>query len=307
MPRTKTPVTEKNTKNDILDAYRELLTEVTQGVVNDGGEQEEKLLVDTASKETVEKITTDLSRLKLSLNQTIAQLTERLTEEAERLALIRKAIVVAEKDLAETQQIKVRAGMLERMIALQKEKEEAFEKEMKGARESWELEQKEYDERTRRERGREEDAYRYEQDLTKKRYSDAREEENRVIEREKNADKEARAQMMKELEDLRKRVAQTPAELEKAVKDAVGMSLAQAKHEAEIATRLAKQEYDGEIRVREFTIDQLETTVKNQSVDIGRLRTQLDEAMKQVKDIAVAVIEGPKKEGAAPQEKSSSQ
>lgn len=300
MPRTKAPVTEKNTKNDILDAYRELLAEVSQGSVDDGTQVVEKQLMDAASKETVEKITTDLSQLKLSFNQTIATLNERIAEEAERLALIQKAIAIARKDLAETQQIKVRAGMLQRMIEVQKEKEEAFEKEMKTTREVWELEQKEYDERVGREREREEDAYRYGQDLAKKRNADEQEEAKRAVEREKTAEKEARAQSAKELEELRKRVALGPAELEKAVKDAVGTALAQSKHEADIAAKLVKQEYDGEIRVRQLTIDQSETTVKNQSMEIARLKQQLDEAMKQVKDIAVAVIEGPKKDAGVP-------
>lgn len=99
MPRM-AKVSEKSTKGEILDAYRQILAEAS------GGEEmtspEDKAAVAAASKETVEKITRDLSSLKVSLNGTITELADRLTQEAERFATIQKAIAVSQRELEET-------------------------------------------------------------------------------------------------------------------------------------------------------------------------------------------------------------
>ncbi|MBU3978952.1 hypothetical protein KKE68_04605, partial [Patescibacteria group bacterium] len=108
MPRKskiiQTPVSERSTKPEIFDAYKELLTQVEEKP-EDETHKEEKQIVDTAAKETVEKIVGDLSQLKISLSQTIGSLMEKLTTEAERLAAIRKAITIAQKELEETQKV----------------------------------------------------------------------------------------------------------------------------------------------------------------------------------------------------------
>ena len=70
MTRTK-QLTEKNTKQEILDAYQELLSQVTVPTAEASAtEKEETTVLDAASRNTVEKITTDLTKLKV-FNQTI--------------------------------------------------------------------------------------------------------------------------------------------------------------------------------------------------------------------------------------------
>ena len=104
---SKIAVSEKNTKNEILDAYRDLLqkaqekgSEISQALVV------EDSIIKTASEETAEKSTADLTKLKQSFNQTVGQFSEQLVSEAETLATIKKAIVIAKKDLEETHKIK---------------------------------------------------------------------------------------------------------------------------------------------------------------------------------------------------------
>lgn len=284
MPRK--AVSEKNTKGEILDEYRQLMAQVSGNP--DPVSVEEKALMDEASKETVAKITTDLTQLKLSLNSTIGDLTERVTAEAERLATLQKAITMAQKDLEETQQVKVRAGMLRKMIDLQKEKEEEFGKEMATKRAVWEREQKEFEENIKRERTRSEEEYMYQKQLKVSRDEDQREEK-----------KEETTRMVKELDDLRKRVGLFPTELEKAVKDAVNKAVTEVKRDSDVTAQLAKQQAESDTRLFQATIVSLEEIVKTQKTEIARLNSELASATRQVKEIAIAVAEGVKRTDAS--------
>ncbi|KKS88529.1 MAG: hypothetical protein UV63_C0033G0019 [Microgenomates group bacterium GW2011_GWC1_43_11] len=296
MPRTrKDPtVSEKNTKTDILSAYHALLSEINAGSDEPFHTPEEDAVIDTATKETVEKLTSDLSNLKLTLNKTIADLTERLTGEAERFATIQRAIDIAQKDVLHIQKIKITAVTLQRMIELQKEKEALFEKEMAEKQRTWDEEQRIYEESAKRGRTRGEEEYRYEQELLKKRDADERTEEKLERERQNAQEKEAKMQMIKELEDLRKKTVGFPVETEKAVKEAVGKALTETRKDFETEKQFTASQHESGMTVAKLKIDTLEQTVKSQLAEITRLRTQFEEATRQVKDIAVAVIEGKK-------------
>jgi len=298
MPRQKKTtikVTEKNTKTEILDAYQQLLEEVTSDTVEDETVKQEQQLLDTAAKETVGKVTTDLSRLRITANQTISSLTEQLTDEAERFATLQKAIAVAKAELEEISQIKLHAGMLKRMIELQKQEEEKFEREITDKRVTWLEEQKSYEEGIKKERSREEEEYAYQKGLRLKREKDAFEEEKRAWEREMQEQKQLHAEQEAELVDLRKKAAQFPVDLDKAVKAAVAEAVAQERKEAQIRQNFAKQEWDAKQQLSGLKVTSLEQTVKVQAAEIEDLKRQLEKATQQVKDIAVTVIEGAKK------------
>ena len=293
MPRA-AKVSEKNTKGEILDAYQQLLIQASAG--EDAVSMEDAAAVASASKETVEKITKDLSGFKLSVTQTISELTDRLTQEAERFATIQKAIAVAQKELEELVQIKVRAGMLKRMVEIQKEKEEDFEKAMAGKRRAWEEEQRLFEDQQKRGRTRDEEEYRYQRVLAKKRDEDDRKEATHTFERGTASHKEEYAKQGKELEELRKRIVQVPSELEKAVKEATFAAVVKEKEIAGVASQLFKQSAESDLKLAQAKIASLEELVKSQSAEITRLNRELAQATSQVKDIAIAVAEGQRKE-----------
>lgn len=296
MPRTK-HVNEKNTKQEILSAYEELLAELAPATPKDiAVQKDETNLLRIASQETVEKITADLSKLKFSFNQTITSFIEQLTAEADRLTMLRKAIAIAEKDLVERQKISITAGLLDRMIAAQKQKEEDFEKIMIDKRTAWEQEQAAYKESMTRERTREEEEYRYQKQLEKKRDTDVRENERLVDERKKAEEREIKETLMIELTELRKKVAATPSETEKSVKQAVSNAISQTQTDAGVKAQMIKQQTDAELNLVQVKIDMLESTIKTQTQEIALLKKQADDAMRQVKDIAVSVIENNKPE-----------
>lgn len=297
MHRTTKIVTEKNTKQEILSAYQELLEQITPATAEASTlVKEETVVLDNASKETVEKITEELGKLKISFNQAISSFTELLTAEADRLAMLRKASMVAEKELEERQKIKVTAGLLERMIAAQKEREAAFEKDMADRKEAWEKEQQDHEEKIARERKREEEEYRYTQQLERKRIADERENERLARDRKAQEEKEAREALISELNELRKKAAAAPTETERSVKDAVVKAVAQAQADAAVKAQLIKQQADADLNLAQVKINTLESAVKAQTQEIILLKKQLEDATRQVKDIAVSVIESNRTE-----------
>lgn len=304
MPKTAKAVSEKSTKQEILDAYKEILQEVGSVTATPESQADQKVVSD-ATKETVEKIVTDLSQLKLNLNKTITDVTDKLTSEAERLTTLRKAIAISQKELEETEQVKVRLGMLKRLIELHAQKETELEKEMTQTRNTWEEEKQNYEATVKLERSRQEEEYKYEQELLKKRAADEREEEKLQQARHAALDKENTEKLLAELADLRKKVTLYPVELNRVVKEAVGKAVFETKKEADIEKRLAQQAAAAELNLAKLQIQTFESTTKLQLTEIERLKRELTYATQQVKDVAVAVIEGRKVEATPATPKSS--
>lgn len=293
MPRTK-QISEKNTKQEIMDAYREIVSQVSIDTVDLS--TEDKKALESANKESVEKITNDLSSLKLSLNKTLTELTDRLTHEAERLTTLRRAITISQKELDETEKIKVQLGMLKRLLELHVQKENELAQEIESKRKEWETEQAEYVATLKRERTRADEEYAYARKLEKKQDEDERIQRRLTWETELQKDKEKLSQEKRELEELRKKTAQYPDEIDKVARDAASKAATETKKEADIKIQMLTQEHASQIKLERLKIEQLESLAKSQTTEIERLKKELTEATRQVKDIAVAVIEGPKKE-----------
>lgn len=290
------PVTEKNTKGEILKAYQGLLEQITSPEEVDSTPRSEKVILDSAKNETIEKIVNDLSQLKLSANQTINVLSEKLTQEAERLSDIRKAIDISEQELEEIHNIKARAGILQRMVEIQKQQESEFSAQMNKQHTEWEDEQKEYEQTLKRERTREEEEYAYQLSTKKRRDSEQLSEERKNWEKEKQVRQQVEKEQEVELTSLREQVTQFPKRLEKAIEDAVRTAVEQAKKEAQIDKNFAKQESENRTQLAQMQVNSLESTVTAQKSKIEALERQLADATKQIKDIAVTVINSSQRE-----------
>ena len=277
-----------------MDAYREIVSQMSIDTVDLS--PEDKKTLESANKESVEKITNDLSSLKLSLNKTLTELTERLTQEAERLTTLRRAITISQKELDETEKIKVQLGMLKRLLELHVQKENALAQEIESKRKEWDREQAEYVATLKRERMRADEEYVYARKLEKKQDEDERIQRRLTWETELQKDKEKLVQEKRELEELRKKTAQYPDEVDKVAGDAANKAATETKKEADIRIQMLTQEHASQIKLERLRIEQLESLAKSQTTEIGRLKQELTEATRQVKDIAVAVIEGPKKD-----------
>ncbi len=317
----------KSTKNEILNAYQELMAkyEDNAGKVADKKAEikaaADSAIVAKASAYTGESIVRELAELKLNIGKTLTGLAEQLTDEANKLTEIKQAIEIETKHLEELHDIKIAADTLANLIQAQEERKRVFEAEMAQAEErhknevahqrtEWAKEQaehalavKERDLALKKESEREKEEYEYNLTLSRKKDKDTYEEkqaalkkalaEEKLAQERDLAEREAKiATREKEFAELKAKVEAYPTELSEAVKKAEKAALAAAENQAKTEAKLLAKEVEGDTRLAELKIAALEETIAKQNAQIQVLTKQLNEASAQAQNIALRVIEG---------------
>jgi len=275
-------------------------------------------LADALSSEGVVK---SIGELRSSVGKMLAQLGDRLEEEAGKYVQIQRAIAAKEQELREIYEIQKSASTLTALIEAHQRKEEEFEKDLEAQREelareietnreNWSEEKKQHDieikerdaaEQKKRERDREEYRYTFarEQQLAKDQFEDQsakaeREFAERTSETEKQLAQREKAivEREKEFADLRAKADGFNKSLQTAVAEAVAEANQRTKSEFTSREEILKREFAGEKNVLSTKISLLEQTVKEQNAQIAKLSEQAEKAYTQVQDIAVKAIEG---------------
>lgn len=328
MPAKYEPLTMKQTKSEMINAYNELLKKLEEKAVSGLPEKKaeqkkkaEKELVAKVSTYTVESIVKDLADLHLNTGKALSELSEQLVGEANKLKGIQQAIEIEKANLEELYDIHLAADTLSVLVQEHKEKQQAFEAdmeeleekfrlEMEQKRAQWKKEQEEYgqsikerDAELKKNWKREEEEYKYNLALDRKKEKDVYEEEKRALiaslqeikikqEKELTERETAIAEKEKQFDELTKRVESFPAELSKAVKEAEATTSKKASEQARIEAQLVAKGIEAERRVAELKIKTLETTVNQQEEKLQRLMIGLADANEKVQNIAVKAIEG---------------
>src|SRR5438445_5991916 len=187
-------ISEKSKKNEIFDAYQELLSKIheTKQVSHQEAKkkQDETVIVTKASTFKVDKIVANIADVKLSIGQSLDILEQRLITEYRRLSELEEAIDLETKELEELHEIKKNVDTLNALLLAQKEyknrfeqqieqQQKAFEAEIIEKKSSWkkeqeeaELERKDRELRSKKDRGREEEEYHYTLKLERKKDQD---------------------------------------------------------------------------------------------------------------------------------------
>jgi hypothetical protein len=323
-----TPVSEKSTKSEILKAYESLLKNVQNAKADIPKQvQEEK-----QKKETLEKISgisndgivKSIAGLKSSLNSSLDEILQSLSNEFKKLEEIRAAIVLEKQSLEDLYSLSANTDSLAAMLLVQKEKKESFEKSMKEKeeafasemaekKEEWELEkakqktaEKEYSDDLVKRRKREEEEYLY--TLKIKRQKEQDEYDSKKIQLEKELiDKKAKfnqeisnreAELKSaeaELAELRKNNAEYPAKLEKALKDKDAEITKQLQTKYDFDVKLMEKQNEADIRLKNQIIESLQEKIKEQQAQLKEYTDKANRAEANVKDIAVKAIENASK------------
>lgn len=318
----------RQTKAEMIKAYNELLKKLEEkaetSLPEKKLEQQKKIdkeVVTKALTYTVESIVRDLADLHIGVGKAFSELSEQLVGEANKLKEIQQAIVVQKANLEELHDIHLAADTLSELVREHEEKHQKFEAEMKEREESFhldieqkkadwkkeqedhELAKKEKDAELKKLRQREEEEYKYNLALQRKKEKDAYEEEKKVllasleeirIHQEKTLGERESLIVTREkqLDELTKKVDSFPAELSKAVKETEAAAYKKAADQAKIESQLASKDTETERRLAELRIMTLEATVKQQDEKIQRLNQDLTAANEKVQNIAVKAIEG---------------
>ena len=320
-------LSEKNTKQEMLDAYRAVVRQLQDkraAELNPEKRLQEKQAdeaVAVAAELAPDGVERALGNLKADIGQSLAQIAERMASEVARFKAVQKAVESKERELQELYGIEKAAASLAALIEAQHQKRQDFEielgrqkeeltREIESTRTDWEKEKKSREaenrereaiEKKNREREKEEFAYLFKRDQQSVR--DKLNDEKAALEKEILAKRESAAKELaerekavavqeKELTDLRQRAALFPKELESAVDKAVKEVADRLKLEAKNREELLRKEFEGERNVFAARTDALEKMNKDLSDQSAKLSKQLEAAYQKVQEIAEKAIEG---------------
>ena len=262
------------------------------------------------SEITVEIIAKKLSDLNVEISRTLSGLGEKMSAEVGLLCSLKEAVTLESKDLQRLHGIDIATTSIDQLLADYHEKKTSFEADLLGARQEWakETEEKkqaeaEYAETLKKTRARETEDYEYKKALERKKLQDRFDEECRLKEKQNLEAQENLEKIWKEREAVLKGREEELAALKKEVEQFPGRITAECAKAAKEATREAEAKFNQEIerlkrdllvekQFGELKLKQLQESLSNQYTQMGSLQAQLDEAKRQVQDIAVKAIEG---------------
>jgi hypothetical protein len=259
---------------------------------------------------SVETVVGQISNLGLEVSKSLAALSDQLAQEVHRLATVREAVALEQTELGRLHKIDVAATALDQLVQDYGRQKEQLEAEIAAQRASWEeelrqteRERKEQDELLKKQRQRETDDYEYRKSLERKKAQDKYDEEIKLQDR---ANKEKQESLEKswrereaalkaseeELKSLRKEAAEFPARLQRESEKAVAEAVRASEQKSEQRILLLTKDSEGEKRMAELRIKSLEENLARQSTQMAALEKQIEEAKRQVQEIAVKAIEG---------------
>jgi len=259
---------------------------------------------------SVDGVVEQISKLGLDISRALSGISEKLVEEVNRLATLRQAVSLERHELDRLHKIDVAATALDQMVQDYEKQKQQLESEIATQRSVWEenvqtaeRERKEQEDALKKQRQREIDEYEYKKNQERKRAQDKYDEEFRQREKENQerqqtlektwAQREAAlAEREEELTRLRKEAADFPARLQNEVQQATTHAAKEAKQQADQQALLLKKEAESDRRLAELQIKTLEDLVARQNAQIADMQKQMDDAKKQVLEIAVRAIEG---------------
>jgi colicin import membrane protein len=227
-----------------------------------------------------------------------------------RLATLRMAVALERQELDRLHKIDVAATALDQLVQEYEKQKRQLEGEAATQRSVWEenvqsaeRERKEQEDALKKQRQREIDDYEYKKNQERKRAQDKYDDEFRQREKENKERQEALertwtqreaalVEREEELSRLRKEAADFPARLQREVQQATTQAAKDAKQQTDQQALLLKKEAESDRRLSELQIKTLEDLVTRQNAQIADLQKQMDDAKKQVQEIAVRAIEG---------------
>lgn len=240
--------------------------------------------------------------------------TTAVTKKTTRTRKSTTATAVSDAALSSTLSVKKTDGIMEgfsdiaKRIAEAKEEFERLQKEILETKEFWVKEQKDHETQFRLQREeeelarkREKELYEYETALARKKAEDAFAQKQAGWEQSLKDEQDLIKKEREELVVLRKQVAGFEEEKVKAVEDALTMLEKDLQEKFDHERKLREQEVKAQEELLALRIQNLTAENVRQAKEIEELKRALDEATKQIKEIAVKVIESSGNKAVPPQ------
>lgn len=310
-------VSARNTKSEILDAYKELMASVKQKkeeprVVQQRQIEEEK--VKKAEDLSADAIIQRIADLKTHISGTLDKLEEKMTGAYKEFANLREAIDIEKKNLEDLYQVSYNAHSLVTLMLAQEKQKEEFEQEVEEKRRAWKEEEErmnkemnEFKENLNKKREREKEEYDYNLKIARKKDQDAYEEkrnlqEKELLEKRAQFEKEIteREALLKkaeaELAELRKRNEEFPEILNKEKERAIKETEAKLKQEYSYDKQLTENSSVAEIKLKDQTIESLKLKIRDQENLIKELTSKVKLSEESVQKIAIKALDSSGRE-----------
>jgi colicin import membrane protein len=259
---------------------------------------------------SVEGVVQKMSGLGLEISKALSELSGKLVEEVNRLASVREAVDLEQKELQRLHKIDIGATALDQLVQDYRLEQERQEAGISAQRAAWEeesqrteRERKENEENLRKQRQREMDDYEYKKTLERKRAQDKYDEDVRTLEKKNKEKQEALEKDWARRETALKEQEEELARLRKESQEFAARLRAESEQSAERATKateakfaqellMLKKDGEAEKRIADLRVKALEEIIAGQTAQIAALQKQLDQAKQQVQEIAIQAIEG---------------
>ncbi|MDQ2839744.1 MAG: hypothetical protein M3Y72_01620 [Acidobacteriota bacterium] len=266
-------------------------------------------------RQSVESVSVDsvaqrISALNGEVSRTLLELSEKLTTEVDLLARVRDAIELERQDLERLHKIDIAATSLDQLIQDYSRERERLGTEIETRRAEWEQEartaereRKEAEEALRKQRQRENEDYEYRKQLDRKKAEDRYDEEAHLLAK-KNEERQAElertwaqrelslAEKEEELTRLRQQVEELPQRIAAEKQTALAEATQQVTARYEQQILVLQKDAEAERKVATLQVAGQQETLKRQTEQIAVLEKAVEEAKRQVQDIALKAIEG---------------
>ena len=259
-----------------------------------------------SAEETIRKFTD----LNIEISKTLNSLSDKLVTEINYLNKLRQVAGLEKNEIERLHKIDVAQTAIDQLIDEYQTKKQELEDEIESQNALWEQEKEskaaeieEEEENLAKSRKREIEEYEYKKNLERKKAQDKYEEEIRMRDKQNKEKQESlekgwqtREAFLKaqenDLATLRKTVEEYPLLLQKEIDKAVENAIRQTETKRSQEIELLKRDHESDKRIAELKIKSLEESLLRSLSQLSAMQNQVDEAKKQVQDIAVKAIEG---------------
>lgn len=309
-PRAKKTKAEVEQEFDQLSetvAYSQNMDSSKSNMIEQIKEAEVRAAVSEITAEVIGKKIADLN---IEISRALSRMAEKMANEVQLLGVLKEAVVLESKEIQRLHGIDVAATMIDQLLTDHRQKKSTYEAELAQLqlelakqKEERALEEKEYNEALKKNRAREEEAYEYKKSFERKKLQDRFDEDLHVKEKQNIETQEQLEKTWKEKEAVFKLREEEFLSLKKDAEQFPSRLTAECAKSAKEATKEAEAKYIQEIerlkrdlvvekQIAELKIKQQHELLTASYSQINALQIQLDEAKRQVQDIAVKAIEG---------------
>ncbi|MFH0940206.1 MAG: hypothetical protein V1899_13140 [Planctomycetota bacterium] len=311
-----TPSRTKKSKAEVLEEFEKIKEQAVEEKIESSPKTEELFkhaeseIKEVVKGVTIESIVQKMAELSVEMPKTFSELSAKMVAEATLLASLREAAALERKEIERIHKLDVAATALDQLLESHQQKQSVFEAGIAETQARWaseqekrEREQKEFDENLKKQRSREKEEYEYQKALERKKEQDQHAEavwleQRKTKEKQEILEKswQVREAALNEKEDefavLKKEVATFPDRLKKEIEKAVveALKTLETRHKQELL--VMQKDAEAENRIAALKIKSLEETITRQYTQIEAMSQHVEEAKKQVQEIAVKAIEG---------------